>query len=273
MVGASDGGGGGGLIISVTRSVLSNGRPAVVPRSRNQPDPSHRPNCPRATRPHPGRRFPQAKSCRNARFRAPESRVRLPAGARRGAGDRRGDGAGVPRRVRLDVGRLRRRVGVLHAVGLPDHVAGPGRARSHRTPRRRVRSTPAGSAGCCRPAWSASLGVDRARPRPGMFARRRPPAARPLGRAGSRSTTGSPSPAGRATPSSSPRAAGQRSPLDHYWSLAIEEQFYWVWPLVLIVVLRWPAPRRVAAPSAAADRRLRRRRAGDRGGWGPDAAY
>jgi peptidoglycan/LPS O-acetylase OafA/YrhL/lysophospholipase L1-like esterase len=29
-------------------------------------------------------------------------------------------------------------------------------------------------------------------------------------------------------------SAGIRSPLDHYWSLAIEEQFYWLWPLVLL---------------------------------------
>ena len=27
------------------------------------------------------------------------------------------------------------------------------------------------------------------------------------------------------------KAAGLVSPLDHYWSLAIEEQFYWMWPL------------------------------------------
>jgi len=32
--------------------------------------------------------------------------------------------------------------------------------------------------------------------------------------------------------------AARTSPLEHYWSLAIEEQFYWVWPLVLLVVLR-----------------------------------
>ena len=28
------------------------------------------------------------------------------------------------------------------------------------------------------------------------------------------------------------RVSGQRSPLEHYWSLAIEEQFYWMWPAV-----------------------------------------
>ena len=183
VVGASDGGGGGGLIISVTRSVLSNGRPAVVPRSRNQPDPSHRPNCPRATRPHPGRRFPQAKSCRNARFRAPESWVRLSAGARRGAGDRRGDGAGVPRRVPMDVGRLRRRVDVLHAVGVPDHE--PALVEHDRSGRldagafyaRRVRRLLPASLVCLLGVMVAALG----RPVP----RRHQPAPRPLGRAGS----------------------------------------------------------------------------------------
>jgi peptidoglycan/LPS O-acetylase OafA/YrhL len=65
---------------------------------------------------------------------------------------------------------------------------------------------------------------------------------------------------------------GTPSPLDHYWSLAIEEQFYWVWPLALVVILRRPHRGRlllvgalfalaiIAAPVIAATA-------------GPDAAY
>jgi peptidoglycan/LPS O-acetylase OafA/YrhL len=70
------------------------------------------------------------------------------------------------------------------------------------------------------------------------------------------------------------------SPLEHYWSLSIEEQFYWVWPVVVLAALRLAARRpgrdtrrrltwalgavtglaAVAAPVVAVV-------------WGPDAAY
>ena len=34
------------------------------------------------------------------------------------------------------------------------------------------------------------------------------------------------------------QAAGTASPLEHYWSLAIEEQFYWIWPIAFVGVWR-----------------------------------
>ncbi|MBU6316785.1 MAG: acyltransferase family protein [Acidobacteria bacterium] len=69
--------------------------------------------------------------------------------------------------------------------------------------------------------------------------------------------------------------AGLRRPLDHYWSLAIEEQFYWLWPVAFLGVVAWCRRRgrspmqvvgvltavfTVAAPVVAQV-------------WGPDAAY
>ncbi|MEZ5296168.1 MAG: acyltransferase family protein [Ilumatobacteraceae bacterium] len=68
--------------------------------------------------------------------------------------------------------------------------------------------------------------------------------------------------------------SGTPSPLEHFWSLAIEEQFYWVWPVAMVFVLRRVAAHRsrtivigaltvaamIAAPVIAQV-------------WGPDAAY
>ena len=64
--------------------------------------------------------------------------------------------------------------------------------------------------------------------------------------------------------------AGARSPLGHYWSLAIEEQFYWTWPLVMVLLLRSRRPIRgivwlAAAATLTAPAVAMR--------WGGDAAY
>ena len=38
--------------------------------------------------------------------------------------------------------------------------------------------------------------------------------------------------------------SGTPSPLEHFWSLSIEEQFYWMWPIVMLVLLRRASTRR-----------------------------
>ena len=46
------------------------------------------------------------------------------------------------------------------------------------------------------------------------------------------------------------------SPLDHYWSLAIEEQFYWLWPMVVLGVARLVQRRGERTPAFRTRRRL-----------------
>lgn len=70
-------------------------------------------------------------------------------------------------------------------------------------------------------------------------------------------------------------AAGVRRPLDHFWSLSVEQQFYWVWPLAFVGLVRLMRTRRgiptlgvavVAAVCCAAAPVIAVV-------WGPDAAY
>ncbi len=46
------------------------------------------------------------------------------------------------------------------------------------------------------------------------------------------------------------------SPLEHYWSLAIEEQFYWLWPVVVLGVIRLARRRAGRTPPRPDRRRL-----------------
>ncbi len=74
------------------------------------------------------------------------------------------------------------------------------------------------------------------------------------------------------------------SPLEHYWSLSIEEQFYWLWPVAVLWALRTTSRRWSGRPVRDTRRRLTWVLAGVTAAaavtapivavvWGPDAAY
>ncbi|MDJ0771288.1 MAG: acyltransferase family protein [Ilumatobacter sp.] len=70
------------------------------------------------------------------------------------------------------------------------------------------------------------------------------------------------------------RTNGQSSPLEHFWSLAIEEQFYWIWPPTMLVLLgraRTPRARVRAVGAITAATMLAAPVIAQV--WGPDAAY
>ncbi|MGA0894178.1 MAG: acyltransferase family protein [Ilumatobacteraceae bacterium] len=68
---------------------------------------------------------------------------------------------------------------------------------------------------------------------------------------------------------------GGATPVDHFWSLAVEEQFYWCWPLVMVAIFRLTAgdrrrSARIVVAAAVAFIALGPITAAV---WGPDAAY
>ena len=170
------------------------------------------------------------------------ARLRLPAGARRRAGRRRGHGAAVPRHGWMAAATS----GSRSSSPCPATSSRrcPGRARAHRPPRRRrLLRSPARR---LLPASVACLAGSSPLAAVGLFD----------GVADLRGTSGAPGPGlqlGRLSGGQSYADLVDRwpapSPLEHYWSLAIEEQFYWVWPVVLVVVLR--AGRRSPPPVGA----------------------
>lgn len=68
--------------------------------------------------------------------------------------------------------------------------------------------------------------------------------------------------------------SGGATPVDHFWSLAVEEQFYWCWPLVVLAVFRVAASwRRRAVVAVALAAVFVALAPLVWAVWGPDAAY
>ena len=160
-------------------------------------------------------------------------RVRARARARRPSGPRRAGGVGIPRTAGL-TGRVPRRLALLHAVRIPDHVTAARRAIEHGPSRSRRRSGRAGSVGSCPRAYACIALVLAAG---GWWA------------AAQRRDLPGDVLAALAYVANWHFALGETtyqdlftsapSPLAHFWSLAVEEQLYFALPLVAALCLRW----------------------------------
>ena len=178
--------------------------------------------------------------------RPAEGRARLPPRHRGPARDRDPHRPRAPRRPPV-AGRLRRRRRLLRHLRLPHHRAARRRARRAPGRSRGSGSSAAASGGCCPPQCSSSSltsvvsCVRRARAAaPGRRHRHR-------GGGGLRRQLGLRAPGDRL-----PRLRrSSRRPVQHFWSLAVEEQFYVVWPLLLIAA---GAPRAAPQPPGRDDR-------------------
>ena len=164
--------------------------------------------------------------------------------ARRIAGPCRRRRAAVPRRLRLGRGAATSASRVLHALGLPDHLAAADRAARDRAASPCGAFWSDGCAGCCRPPcwrWPASCCSAPPSPTPTSSATCAATCSRALGYVANWRFV--------FADQSYADLFAAPSPVQHFWSLAIEEQFYLCFPIV--AALAFVALRAADVPNRA----------------------